>query len=141
MDASTGGQTYRVHDRAGLSGIRKVIRSQLEAARCHPSDCFDCLIAVTEACTHALLHGASSHPDERQPRLSWSIEDHQIRFCLEDLSTQTWARSAHPARSEEDPLLAATDGYRVTLMRELMDSVEIARGPSGTRVVLTKRFA
>ena len=129
-------------NRAGLAEVRKAIRADLRSVSADPSLAFDCLVAVTEASTNALLHGV--RPDDtRHPQVTWEIDDAQAVFEIEDYSTEQWSRTMHPSRDSSDALAdaeARVGGYGLQLMRELMDDVEIARGPLGTTVTLTKKL-
>ena len=127
--------------RAGLAGVRKAIRADLRRVRADPALAFDCLVAVTEASTNALLHGLK--PDDTQhPEVTWEIDDARAVFQIQDFSTERWSRAMHPSRDVADPLdgdpEARVGGYGLQLMRELMDDVSITRGPLGTTVTLTK---
>jgi serine/threonine-protein kinase RsbW len=134
---------HPLSDRSSLSGLRRRIRADLSRAGADPSLSFDCLVAVTEACTNALLHGLTDE-DGAPPDVSWHIDDGRARFCIQDFSTQRWSKHAHPARGpaahhagEEEQRFG---GFGLDLMRELMDEVDISVGPGGTRVVLVKEL-
>jgi anti-sigma regulatory factor (Ser/Thr protein kinase) len=127
--------------KAGLAGVRKAIRADLRSVSADPALAFDCLVAVTEASTNALLHGV--RPDDTQsPQVTWEIDDAQAVFRIQDFSTEQWSRAMHPSRDIADSMMEDTEervgGYGLQLMRELMDDVAIARGPLGTTVTLTK---
>lgn len=130
-------QTYSLGDKASLSGIRRLIRSDLSRSGIDPSASFDCLVAVTEACTNALVHG-HSHDDEPQPRVGWDIGPGEAVFLVEDFSTKRWSKAAHPAA---DGAIWSGSGVGVELMRKLMDEVDVNIRPTGTQVRLLKRFA
>ena len=124
-----------------LSDVRRDIRACLRDANADASLSFDCLVAVTEACTNAFLHGGG---DARRPTISWDIDAVEAVFCIEDYSTEQWSRAMHPSRESFDLLAGDLDervgGFGLQLMRELMDDVAIERGSSGTRVTLKKRL-
>ena len=105
-----------------------------------PSLLFDCLVAVTEACTNALLHGRSRSRDEHPPLLAWSIDEGKARFHIEDYSTEGWSRSRHPSRTsgvaQVEDLQAG--GLGLGIMRDLMDEVDIEASADGTKVYLAK---
>ncbi|HEY7873893.1 MAG TPA: ATP-binding protein [Actinomycetota bacterium] len=129
--------------RQALAGVRKAIRADLRAVRADPSLSFDCLVAVTEASTNALVHG-TGHDDTRHPEVAWDIRDDSAVFEIQDFSTEQWSRAMHPSRDMtallDDTSEERVGGFGLHLMRELMDDVEIARGPLGTVVTLTKRL-
>jgi serine/threonine-protein kinase RsbW len=132
-------QTKVVHDKAGLSTVRKAIRADMSRAGIDPSKAFDCLVAVTEACTNALLHGTQgSHGI--QPQIAWRIGPEAAYFWVQDHASQEWSRHAHPSRPPV-PSAEKEKGYGLELMSGLMDEVDIASGPGGTTVALVKRFS
>jgi anti-sigma regulatory factor (Ser/Thr protein kinase) len=134
--------TVRKHplaDKAGLSGVRKKIRADLSKAGADASLSFDCLVAVTEACTNALLHGQSS--DDPPPEILWEIDGHSARFYIQDYSAQEWSKTSHPSRDAEAEIEQRIGGFGLDLMRGLMDEVDIQIGPDGTTVSLTKHLA
>lgn len=122
-------------DKSSLSGIRKQIRSELNAIDAPADPAFDCLVAVTEACTNALLHGGDAD-SSRSPVISWTIESDCARFKIEDYSGK---EGAEPLDSDgsEDP---RDGGYGLAMMRRLMDSVDIRFSPVGTTVSMEKCF-
>lgn len=99
-------------------------------------DVFDCLVAVTEACSNALRHGRG----DASPRLSWTIDRECVRFHIQDYSSKRWSQSDHPSRTSEG--LAPGDervgGFGLELMTGLMDEVAITTGTEGTTVELAK---
>jgi anti-sigma regulatory factor (Ser/Thr protein kinase) len=125
-----------------LAVVRKAIRADLRSVGADPSLAFDCLVAVTEAATNALLHGVRPE-DTQPPQVMWEIDGSQAVFQIQDYSTEQWSRAMHPSR-DSDPLEGDAEsrvgGYGLQLMRELMDDVAITRGPLGTTVTLTKRL-
>ena len=129
---------HSVEDKASLSGIRREIRAELNRVGADPALSFDCLVAVTEACTNALMHGIESE-DDQNPEVSWEINSDVARFFVQDYSDQRWARAAHPSRSPTG-LDDRVGGFGVKMMRKLMDEVDIRQSPSGTTVVLVKRL-
>jgi serine/threonine-protein kinase RsbW len=101
---------------------------------------FDCLVAVTEACTNALIHGRHHPEDDPAPVLAWSVDAHKARFHIEDYSTEGWSRVRHPSRTAtvtrvEDLQIG---GLGLDMMRELMDEIDIEKAQGGTSVYMTK---
>lgn len=132
-------QTKVVQDRASLSGVRKAIRADMARVGVDPSMAFDCLVAVTEACTNALVHGTEGSRGIR-PQITWRIDPDVAYFWVQDHSSQEWSRASHPSRrSESDD--AKEKGYGLEIMAGLMDEIDIASGPRGTTVALVKRFS
>ena len=128
-------QVETLVDKSGVSRIRTQIRAELNAIDAPTGPAFDCLVAVTEACTNALLHGAAE-PGARPPEISWSIEQRSARFTIKDYSG---LEGAEPQASELGEI-PRDGGYGLTMMRRLMDSVDIEFSPTGTTVSLEKRF-
>lgn len=130
---------HPLEDKASLSGVRRQIRSELNGLGIDASELFDCLVAVTEACTKALMHMAPG----RMPTVSWEIGPHVARFYVRDFGGRAWSRVSHPSRAQESELDPAErfGGYGLEIMRDLMDEVDIDVGPGGTVVCLVKRFS
>lgn len=135
-----------VANRASLSGIRKKIRAELAGAGADPAFSFDCLVAVTEACTNALIHGYEvADGDAPSPEIRWEIEGGAARFYVRDYSRREWtSRVAHPSR-DADPLSPEevdrrARGLGLEIMRSLMDEVAVDVGSNGTTVSLYKRL-
>lgn len=129
--------------RAALASVRKAIRADLRSVHADPSLAFDCLVAVTEASTNALLHG-TGHEETLHPQVGWEIDETKAVFEIQDFSTEQWSRTMHPSRDIPEVMTGDCDvrigGFGLQLMRELMDDVEITRGPLGTIVMLTKKL-
>ena len=128
-----------ISDKSSLSGIRRAIRADLSSVRADASLSFDCLVAVTEACTNALLHGRSTK-DGHAPMLSWQVDEQGATFCVEDFSAEKWAMSNHPSRSFDSLRTGLNHDLGLELMQDLMDEVVVDNVPRGTTVTLTKRF-
>jgi len=134
--------TVRKHplaDKASLSVVRKKIRADLTRVGADASLSFDCLVAVTEACTNALVHGQRA--DDPAPEILWEIDGHSARFYIQDYSTQEWSKTSHPSRDAEAELEERIGGFGLDLMRGLMDEVDIQIGSDGTTVCLVKDLA
>ena len=134
-----------LEDKGSLSRIRRSIRADLNAAGVDPSVAFDCLVAVTEACTNALVHGHCAGGGE-VPEVTWDVERAVARFRIRDYSTRGWSKAAHPSRDpelERVPPNAFDDrvgGFGIELMQGLMDEVDIATRPDGTVVTMLKHL-
>jgi anti-sigma regulatory factor (Ser/Thr protein kinase) len=130
--------------KASLSGIRRSIRADLNAVGADESLAFDCLVAITEACSNALVHGQGRSPGSAAPEISWEITRSRARFVVVDFSTEEWSRTIHPSwDSDEVPgdMSRRIGGFGLEIMRGLMDDVDIELGSEGTRVTLVKLLA
>jgi serine/threonine-protein kinase RsbW len=116
-----------------VAAVRRSLRADLDHAGVKEHARFDCLVAVTEACTNALLHGHG----EATPQVSWRIDGSLASFFVEDYSKHRWAEPAH---GNGDAAEARTGGFGLQLMRNLMDRVDITIQADGTTVELTKRI-
>ncbi len=141
MAARSRTATRPLEGKASLSQIRRHIRADLKASGTDASLAFDCLVAVTEACTNALLHGRRSSSDNPPPELTWEIDAACARFCIQDFSDERWARAVHPSRGDEALEDEAGAGFGFEIMKGLMDEVEVTPGVRGTTVTLVKRLA
>ena len=131
---------HTITSKAGLAEVRRAIRADLRQAQAEAALAFDCLVAVTEACTNALLHGRDRE-EAPHPTLAWDVDRGTATFCVQDYSTEQWSRAMHPSRdAESDDLEERVGGFGLQLMRGLMDDVAIERGPAGTTVTLTKKL-
>ena len=127
--------------KSSLSGIRRQIRADLNAVNADESLAFDCLVAVTEACSNALVHGQGRSPGSPPPEISWEISQNQARFVVEDFSTEEWSRTVHPSWDSDeipDDMSRRIGGFGLDIMRGLMDDVDIDLSSRGTTVTLTK---
>lgn len=123
---------------ASLSSIRRLIRSELKEMGAPPSQAFDCLVAVTEACTNALQHGRND-PSSPDPRITWEIDSALARFQIQDYSNQQGAEPSTAELEKEPP--PRDGGYGLQMMRQLMDEVAIDFTSRGTTVSMSKRFS
>lgn len=127
--------------KSSLSGIRRQIRADLSAVGADESLAFDCLVAVTEACSNALVHGQGRSPGSAPPEISWEISPNQACFVIEDFSTEEWSRTVHPSWDSDeipDDMSRRIGGFGLEIMKGLMDDVDIDLSSHGTTVTLTK---
>ena len=127
--------------KSSLSGIRRQIRADLHAVGADESLAFDCLVAVTEACSNALVHGQARSPGSAPPEIGWEITKTQARFVVVDFSTEQWSRTIHPSWDSDeipDDMSRRIGGFGLEIMRGLMDDVDIHLSRDGTRVTLVK---
>jgi serine/threonine-protein kinase RsbW len=113
---------------ASLGEVRRFVRSRMERVRLDPPDTDDLVLAVSEACTNAVLHSHSEHFD-----LTLNVHADRIEIEVSDQGVFTY-RSPDP-----DPV--AVGGHGIRLMTLLMDQVLIRRGTErrpGTTVALVK---
>ena len=88
----------------------------------------DVLLAVTEAASNSVDHAyPAATADDAVELIFWTEPD---TVCIEIVDYGAWQTPA--AKSEP--------GRGIPLMRRLMDSVLIHRGPTGTRVLLQRRL-
>lgn len=130
--------------KSSLSGIRRQIRADLNAVGADESLAFDCLVAVTEACSNALVHGQARSPGSADPEVSWEITPNQARFVVVDFSTEEWSRTVHPSWDSDeipDDMSRRIGGFGLDIMRGLMDDVDIDLSSDGTRVTMVKMLA
>ncbi|MDQ4024043.1 MAG: ATP-binding protein [Actinomycetota bacterium] len=136
-----GMQCQPLSGKASLSGIRRLIRADLNSVGADESLAFDCLVAVTEACSNALLHGQARSPGSAPPEISWEISKTHARFVVVDFSTEEWSRTIHPSwDSDEIPedMSRRIGGFGLEIMKGLMDDVDIEVAANGTRVSMVK---
>jgi anti-sigma regulatory factor (Ser/Thr protein kinase) len=117
------------------------MRADLSGAGVDDAVTFDCLVAVTEACSNALIHGRSD-TDEADPVVSWQIEPSCLSFLIQDFAGREWSKTAHPSREapEGSVLESRIGGYGLGLMTALMDSVDIGHRTGGTVVTMIKNL-
>ncbi len=127
--------------KSSLSGIRRQIRADLSSVGADESLAFDCLVAVTEACSNALVHGQGRSPGSADPEISWAITPTHARFVVVDFSTEEWSRTVHPSWDSDeipDDMSRRIGGFGIDIMKGLMDDVDIEMSSDGTRVTLLK---
>ena len=133
-------QPTPVADKASLSDLRRRIRADLAGGGVDPSITFDCLVAVTEACTAAL---AGCLDDAGPPDISWEIHPRCICFRVCHTCTTWRSKASHPSRAamgDGDTRDVVDENLPATLIGRLMDEVRVQDGPSGRIVTLTKHL-
>jgi anti-sigma regulatory factor (Ser/Thr protein kinase) len=116
------------------------MRADLSKAGIDDAVTFDCLVAVTEACSNALIHGRGGK-DETDPVVSWQIEPSCVSFLVQDFAGREWSKTAHPSREAPETILESRiGGYGLGLMTALMDSVDIGYRAGGTMVTMVKHL-
>lgn len=124
-------------DKASLSGLRRSIRADLCRAGVDPSLTFDCLVAITEACTQVLLKGRQ---DGDEPAVTWQIDRSHVCFEVRETCSRAASKASHP--SGRSATVAGTDAVGENLplavMKSLMDDVRVLDGPRGRTISLTK---
>jgi anti-sigma regulatory factor (Ser/Thr protein kinase) len=135
-------QSHLLDDKASLSKIRKLIRLELVRVGARPSAVFDCLVAVTEACSTA-LQGRSDQVGEPS-RVYWTIDRVRAEFCVEDYSvlTEGGAPTDRPKRRLHEVLEEETGltDLGTDVINGLMDEVTVDRNDEGTVTKMVKRL-
>ena len=131
-------QAHVLVDKASLSKILKLVRTELVKVGARPSEVFDCLVAVTEACTQA-LHGRGEKVGEPS-KISWTIRRGSAEFCIEDFSKLTQSPGPHPKRRIHEIIEQETgmSGLGEDVIDNLMDRVEIEETDACRSVKMTK---
>jgi serine/threonine-protein kinase RsbW len=128
-------------DKASVSEVRQGLRDDLEGSGVDHSAAFDCLVAVTEACSNAYLHGRSEETVDRPPQVEWEITNQAVTLVVKDFSNHGWEGTSYPSIPVDAEMTAPetrVGGLGVQLMTDLMDDVQIERTDKGTTVTLTK---
>ncbi|MDQ3955484.1 MAG: ATP-binding protein [Actinomycetota bacterium] len=128
--------SFSLVDKASVSEARQLVRSQLNGLGVEPSLSFECVLAMTEACTNALIHGADEGAPP--PELSWVIDERSASFSIRDYSSQTWSPPAPTSDRSHDLDDLQPGGLGIEIMRDLMDEVTIVRSHPGAEVSMTK---
>ena len=145
MVMMVGVQTHVIGTKASLSKIRALIRAELIRAGVRPSGAFDCLVAITEAATIALINFKSAGSDIPRPRVGWEIDFETARFYLEDFSARDWHKidgTPEFQKLHESLHELGVDHPGMTALEGLMDVVEIDLDleKGFTRVLLVKKL-
>ena len=124
-----------------MSGLRRSIRADLIRAGVEPSTAFDCLVAVTEACTQVLLHHSTEMADG--PAITWEIEAGCVRFQIHERFTRTSSKASHPSGGGRSIFIGqevVPDDLPLALMNGVMDEVVVRDGSGGRTTTLTKQL-
>ncbi len=132
MKTATSGGTSTLNMRLpatpnSLAVFRDGLRGWLEGLTLHPAEIFDVVLACSETLTLAI---------EERPRQVALVVDVNATHDGEELSVTTrdyglWHESH--ANEQAEPL-------SLSLMRALMDSVELERHPDGQTIRLSRRI-
>jgi hypothetical protein len=103
-----------------------------------PSAVFDCLVAVTEACS-AALQGRADQRGEPS-RVSWTIDRGRAEFCVENHSGPASGNGEHPRRRLHEVLQEETGlaDLGSDVIHGLMDEVTIEKTDEGTVTTMIK---
>lgn len=102
----------------------------------------DMKVAVTEACSNAILHAYAGIPTEAI-HISFMQEEHRLIISVKDYgrSFELAETKGRSSTLHDKPLaIASVGGLGIFLMQALMDEVEVRTG-EGTEVVLIKRMS
>ncbi|HWH43799.1 MAG TPA: ATP-binding protein, partial [Thermoleophilaceae bacterium] len=109
-----------------LVWVRQHLRRWLTDAGADERELFEVTLACDEACTNAVEHAHSQHGDVA---VSGSLRGAVVEVTIGDAGR--W----RPAKAESD------QGRGLTMMRELMDGVEVATGGDGSVVTLRRALS
>ena len=134
-------QRHVLESNASVSKIRALIKAELIKAGVRPSGAFDCLVAVTEACSKVLRHKQDSAVDE-PPRIGWEISSEGASFYVDDFSGRDWEMEVPTIDLDNSLTKLGVEGFGVTALRKLMDDVSFEKTEDETQtvVVLSKSF-
>jgi serine/threonine-protein kinase RsbW len=128
-------------DKASVSEVRQGLRDDLVGSGVDQSAAFDCLVALTEACSNAYLHGRSEETVDRPPQVGWEITNEAVTLVVKDFSNHGWERTSYPSIPVDAETTAPetrVGGLGLQLMTDLMDDVQIEKTAKGTTVTLRK---
>lgn len=128
--------TMRLGRAEQLARLRAKLRTLLSGVGAHERTLADVLLALEEACTNGITHGA----DERGKGVHVALEvsRYQLRVTVRDFG-RGWYRGDRTRGSQRlDPLAESGRGF--ALMEALMDSVEVVPASPGTLVCMTKQL-
>jgi anti-sigma regulatory factor (Ser/Thr protein kinase) len=119
------------NDPAATRRVRAAVDRAAEACRLPAEERFELKLAATEAVTNALRMGAQRGPVE----VSVACREDSVDVNVSAPAPFTASRTA------DDRRLEGERGRGIALMIALVDEIEFARTPEGTRVRMRKRRA
>lgn len=133
-------QGHLLVDKASLSKIRKLIRTDLVKAGARPAAVFDCLVAVTEACASALQGRGEKTGDPS--KITWTVHRDRAEFCVEDFSREAEAPEGVPRRRLHEVLEEETGlrGLGDDVIKNLMDEVTVKENPDTKATTMVKHL-
>ena len=111
---------------ASLASMRRAVAQWLRLGAAAEDEVYEVLVACGEACANTVAH---AHP-------AVSDAPFEVRATRDGAEVEITVTDTGRWRQPEDD----RRGRGLTLMRELMDDVEIEPGPDGTRVTLRRRL-
>jgi serine phosphatase RsbU (regulator of sigma subunit)/anti-sigma regulatory factor (Ser/Thr protein kinase) len=109
-----------------LAAMRRSLGRWLAGAGADPDEQFDVTVATSEAAANAIEHAYGGR--ESSFTIFCECEDREVTITVRDHGR--WRTAKAPG-----------GGRGLSIMRKLVDDVEIARGEDGTTVKLTKKLA
>jgi len=96
-------------------------------------------MAVVEACINSFEH---SQADDRKVEIQFAVlgndEPERLQITIRDSGVGFTPESLVKPRIEDKLKAASKRGWGLTIIKGLMDEVDIHSGPSGTTVVMSK---
>jgi PAS domain S-box-containing protein len=112
-------------ERHVLAGLRHTVRRWLRETDASPQEVYEILVACGEACANAIEHPYAAGGGFIE--IEVAHVDDEVHVTVRD--SGTWRHSSPP-----------DGGHGMKLIRELMDNVEVSRGPSGSAVRMRRRL-
>ena len=107
-----------------LAGMRPLLRRWLLTQGAAEDEIYDITVAVQEACANAVEHAYA--PGAATYEVDASVTDGEVCFVVRDRGRWRAPRGTHRGRG-------------ITMMRALMESVDVTHGDDGTVVELRRR--
>jgi anti-sigma regulatory factor (Ser/Thr protein kinase) len=131
-------------DKASVSEVRKRLRTELDDSGADQAVAFECLVAATEACSNAFMHGYTDETPARPPVVEWDITPGKVLLVIRDFSSHGWEATSYPSvpiDAEMPGVEERVGGLGLRLMSQLMDEVDIDRTEAGTTVTLSRSLS
>lgn len=112
-------------ERHVLAALRHTLRRWLRETDASPQETYEILVACGEACANAIEHPYGVGAGFLEVDLAYV--DGEVHMAVAD--SGTWRHSPPP-----------DGGHGMKLMRQLMEAVEVSRGPGGTVVKMRRRL-